>query len=122
MRKRPLPDLRLWLCSGPRQCGKTTLARMICEHQSSTYFDLESQTDLRRLVNPEIILASLTGLVVIDEIQTKPDLFATLRVVVDKPGNRCNFLILGSASPQLIRNVSETLAAVLSLLIWQALI
>ncbi|MEK6765741.1 MAG: ATP-binding protein [Planctomycetota bacterium] len=95
---------------GPRQCGKTTLARMICEHQSSTYFDLESQTDLRRLVNPEIILASLTGLVVIDEIQTKPDLFATLRVVVDKPGNRCNFLILGSASPQLIRNVSETLA------------
>jgi uncharacterized protein len=85
---------------GPRQCGKTTLARMICEHQSSTYFDLESQTDLRRLANPEIILASLSGLVVIDEIQTKPDLFAILRVVVDKPGNRCNFLMLGSAKAQ----------------------
>ncbi len=95
---------------GPRQCGKTTLARVICNNQASNYFDLESQADLRRLVNPEIILASLSGLVVIDEIQTKPDLFATLRVVVDKPDNRCNFLILGSASPQLIRNVSETLA------------
>lgn len=95
---------------GPRQCGKTTLARIICKHQPNTYFDLESQTDLRRLENPEMILASLSGLVVIDEIQTKPDLFATLRVIVDKPENRCSFLILGSASPQVIRNVSETLA------------
>ena len=95
---------------GPRQCGKTTLARMICDHQPSTYFDLESQTDLRRLVNPEMILASLQDLVVIDEIQTKPDLFATLRVVVDKPENKCHFLILGSASPHIIRRVSETLA------------
>ena len=95
---------------GPRQCGKTTLAKIICNHQPSVYFDLESQVDLRRLVNPEIILASLSGLVVIDEIQIKPDLFTTLRVVVDKPENRCNFLILGSASPQLIRNVSESLA------------
>lgn len=95
---------------GPRQCGKTTLARMICDHQPSTYFDLESQTDLRRLVNPEMILASLQGLVVIDEIQTKPDLFAALRVVVDKPENKCHFLILGSASPGIIKNVSQTLA------------
>ena len=95
---------------GPRQCGKTTLARMICEHQPSTYFDLESQTDLRRLTNPEMILSSLSGLVVIDEIQTKPDLFAALRIVVDKPENKCRFLILGSASPHIIKNVSETLA------------
>ena len=95
---------------GPRQCGKTTLARMICDHQASTYFDLESQTDLRRLANPEMILTSLQGLVVIDEIQTRPDLFAALRVVVDKPENKCNFLILGSASPHIIRSVSETLA------------
>jgi predicted AAA+ superfamily ATPase len=94
---------------GPRQCGKTTLARMICNHQPSTYFDLESLTDLRRLTNPELILASLQGLVVMDEIQTKPDLFATLRVVVDKPENKCNFLILGSASPHIIRSVSESL-------------
>ena len=95
---------------GPRQCGKTTLARMICDHQPSTYFDLESQTDLRRLANPEMILASLQGLVVIDEIQTKSDLFAALRVIVDKPQNKCNFLILGSASPHIIKSVSETLA------------
>ncbi|MBN2316846.1 MAG: ATP-binding protein [Sedimentisphaerales bacterium] len=95
---------------GPRQCGKTTLARMICEHQPNTYFDLESQADLRRLVNPELILSSLQGLVVIDEIQTKPDLFPALRVVVDKPDNKCHFLILGSASPHIIRSVSETLA------------
>ncbi len=79
---------------GPRQCGKTTLVRVICKNQARNYFDLESQADLRRLVNPEIILASLSGLVVIDEIPTKPDLFATLRVVVDKPDNRCNYLIL----------------------------
>ena len=95
---------------GPRQCGKTTLARMLCTHQPHTYFDLESQTDLRRLENPEMMLAALSGLVVIDEIQTRPDLFATLRVVIDKPDNTCTFLILGSASPHIIRNVSETLA------------
>ncbi|OHB74827.1 MAG: hypothetical protein A2Z25_09600 [Planctomycetes bacterium RBG_16_55_9] len=95
---------------GPRQCGKTTLARMICSHQPSTYFDLESQTDLRRLANPEMILASLSGLVVIDEIQAKPDLFAALRVIVDKTENKCKFLILASASPHITRNVSETLA------------
>ena len=95
---------------GPRQCGKTTLARMICDHRPSTYFDLESQTDLRRLANPEMILASLSGLVVIDEIQVKPDLFPALRVVVDKPDNKCKFLILGSASPHISKSVSETLA------------
>ncbi|MCK4914348.1 MAG: ATP-binding protein [Planctomycetes bacterium] len=95
---------------GPRQCGKTTLSRIISTEQESTYFDLESQADLRRLVNPEMVFASLEGLVVIDEIQTKPELFSTLRVVVDKPENKCRFLILGSASPHIIKNVSETLA------------
>lgn len=95
---------------GPRQCGKTTLARMTALEQSSTYFDLESQADLRRLANPEMMLASLSGLVIIDEIQTKPELFSVLRVVVDKPENKCRFLILGSASPAIIKNVSETLA------------
>ena len=95
---------------GRRQCGKTTLARMICGQRPSTYFDLESQTDLRRLANPEMILASLSGLVVIDEIQTDPALFAALRVIVDKPENKCTFLILGSASPQIVRSISETLA------------
>ena len=95
---------------GPRQCGKTTLARMVSESKQSTYFDLESQTDLRRLENPEMMFASLRGLVVIDEIQIYPELFQALRVVVDKPSNGCRFLILGSASPQIIKNTSETLA------------
>jgi len=95
---------------GPRQCGKTTLARLISEESKSTYFDLESQKDIRRLENPEMMLASLSGLVIIDEIQILPQLFATLRVAVDKPDNKCNLLILGSASPYIIKNVSETLA------------
>lgn len=95
---------------GPRQCGKTTLARVISSQQPSHYFDLESQTDLRRLENPEMIFSSLSGLVIIDEIQTKPELFAVLRVFVDKLENTCRFLILGSASPHIIKNVSETLA------------
>jgi hypothetical protein len=99
---------------GPRQCGKTTLARMIYERspnrQTSTYFDLESQVDLRRLANPEMVLGSLTGLVVIDEIQTLPSLFPALRVLADRPDTPCRFLVLGSASPTVIRNVSETLA------------
>ena len=95
---------------GPRQCGKTTLARSIAAQQESLYFDLESQTDLRRLANPELMFKSQSGLVVIDEIQTLPELFATLRVVVDSPENQCTFLILGSASPELIKNVSESLA------------
>ena len=95
---------------GPRQCGKTTLARVISDRHSADYFDLESRADLRRLENPELIFASLSGLVIMDEIQIKPELFAALRVTVDKPQNKCHFLILGSASPHIIKNVSETLA------------
>jgi predicted AAA+ superfamily ATPase len=95
---------------GPRQCGKTTLARQIAEGREATYFDLESQADLRRLQNPEMMFASLSGLVVIDEIQTMPKLFAALRVAVDKPENKCQLLILGSASPEIIQQTSETLA------------
>jgi predicted AAA+ superfamily ATPase len=99
---------------GPRQCGKTTLARMIfdgtLDRQAGAYFDLESQVDLRRLANPEMVLGGLSGLVVIDEIQTLPGLFPVLRVLADRPDTPCRFLILGSASPQVIRNVSETLA------------
>jgi predicted AAA+ superfamily ATPase len=99
---------------GPRQCGKTTLARMIFAREPDghpgAYFDLESQVDLRRLANPEMVLGSLSGLVVIDEIQTLPGLFPALRVLADRPDNPCRFLILGSASPEVIRTVSETLA------------
>jgi uncharacterized protein len=95
---------------GPRQCGKTTLARMLQEREKADYFDLESQPDLRRLQNPELMLGSLQGLVILDEIQEMPELFKVLRVLVDRPKNRTRFLMLGSASPDIIRNVSESLA------------
>ncbi len=95
---------------GPRQCGKTTLARMIAEREPCTYFDLENPVDVRRLSAPMRILEELSGLVVIDEIQRRPDLFELLRVLVDRPQNPARFLILGSASPGLVRGVSESLA------------
>jgi predicted AAA+ superfamily ATPase len=95
---------------GPRQCGKTTLARMISKHELCTYFDLENPVDLRRLSAPMSTLGDLSGLVVMDEIQRRPDLFELLRVLVDRPESSVRFLILGSASPGLIRGVSESLA------------
>lgn len=96
---------------GPRQCGKTTLSRQIVQKNQSTFhFDVENQADVRRLQNPEMMFLSLSGLVIIDEIQLMPELFSVLRVVVDNPQNRCRFLILGSASPQVIKKTSETLA------------
>ena len=95
---------------GPRQCGKTTLARQFAATRKSTLFDLESEPDLRRLANPELVLGNLDGLVVLDEIQRLPQLFPALRVLVDRPGARARFLILGSASPDLVRGVSESLA------------
>ena len=98
--------------TGPRQCGKTTLARAIAaaDPEGSTIFDLESAVDRRRLQAPEQALAGLTGLVVIDEIQREPALFETLRVLVDRPDNPARFLVLGSASPALVRGISESLA------------
>ena len=81
---------------GARQVGKTPLARAFAQGKEVTFFDLESQPDLRRLQNPELVLGSLAGLVVIDEIQVKPELFGVLRVLVDRPENRARFLILGS--------------------------
>jgi predicted AAA+ superfamily ATPase len=95
---------------GPRQCGKTTLARIFGDQHAATYFDLESIPDQQRLQNPELMLGALEGLIVLDEIQLKPELFSSLRVLVDRPGNRTKFLILGSASPHIIRKASETLA------------
>jgi len=95
---------------GPRQCGKTTLARLIAEQTEAILFDLESVPDQRRLQNPELMLGSLSGLVVLDEIQTMPELFQVLRVLVDRPENQTRFLILGSASPEIIKSASETLA------------
>lgn len=95
---------------GPRQSGKTTLARMFIANKAVSYFDLDSIPDQRRLQNPELVLGGLEGLVVLDEIQQMPELFGTLRVLVDRPENLARFLILGSASPQIIRNASDTLA------------
>jgi predicted AAA+ superfamily ATPase len=99
---------------GPRQCGKTTLARGIGQFPSPNYFDLEDPIDLARLANPKLALENLEGLVVIDEIQRSPDLFPVLRVLVDRPINRARFLILGSASRDLINQSSETLAGRIS--------
>ena len=98
---------------GPRQCGKTTLARHIADSRSAgqaTFFDLESAPDERRLENPELALGRLRGLVVLDEIQRLPHLFNVLRVLADRPAAPAKFLILGSASPVLVRGVSESLA------------
>lgn len=95
---------------GPRQAGKTTLARAIAAGQSHHFFDLEDPVAGARLAQPQTALAPLTGLVVIDEVQRQPELFALLRVLADRRPVRARFLILGSASPQLVRGVSETLA------------
>ena len=91
---------------GPRQCGKTTLARTLA---ADSYFDLENPQDLARLEQPQLALEDLTGLIVIDEIQRLPDLFPLLRYLVDQEKNR-KFVILGSASRDLIRQSSESLA------------
>jgi predicted AAA+ superfamily ATPase len=97
---------------GPRQCGKTTLARLFERGWNGevNYFDLESLPDQRRLQNPEMMLESLSGLVILDEIQLQPELFNVLRVIVDRGRGDLCFLLLGSASPRLVRGVSESLA------------
>jgi len=96
---------------GPRQCGKTTLARAVVRGRKDAHvFDLESATGRARLAQPELALSPLTGLVVIDEIQRAPELFEVLRPLADRPRTPARFLILGSASPDLIRGTSESLA------------
>jgi len=95
---------------GPRQCGKTTLALQFAKQYGENYhhFDLENPEDLLALSQPLRALENLSGLVVIDEIQRLPDIFPILRVLVDR--NQARYLILGSASRDLIRQSSETLA------------
>lgn len=95
---------------GPRQCGKTTLARQFVPADSLNYFDLEDAASLARLSEPHTALGSLKKLVVIDEVQRRPDLFPTLRVLADRRPLPARFLILGSASPDLLKQSSETLA------------
>ena len=97
---------------GPRQVGKTTLARALARgwRGAVTQLDLESSADLARLADPTLALGPLRGLVVIDEFQRRPDLLAVLRVLADRPRRPARFLVLGSASPDLIRGSAESLA------------
>jgi len=95
---------------GPRQSGKTTLARQFVPADSLNYFDLEDPQSLARLSEPDTALRPLKRLVVIDEIQRRPDLFPLLRVLADRKPLPARFLILGSASPDLLKQSSETLA------------
>lgn len=95
---------------GPRQSGKTTLAQRFVSPDSINYFDLEDPVSLARLEAPMTALGGLTGLVVIDEIHRQPNLFPLLRVLADRQHLPARYLILGSASPDLIRKASESLA------------
>ncbi len=97
---------------GARQVGKSTLARMMADafKGAVTTFDLEDDSDLARLTDPLLALRPLSGLVILDEIHRRPDIFPTLRVLADRPGCPCRFLVLGSAAPVLLRQSSETLA------------
>jgi predicted AAA+ superfamily ATPase len=97
---------------GARQVGKTTLARLLIEKTkgASSYFDLENPEDLARIADPMLALKDLRGLLIIDEIQRQPNLFPVLRVLVDRPKSATHFLVLGSASPDLLRQSAETLA------------
>ena len=95
---------------GPRQVGKTTLARSLLGPQSSNYFDLEDPQIEAQLAAPMTALKDLQGLVVIDEVQHAPELFKVLRVLIDRPEGGARFLLLGSASPALLRQTGESLA------------
>ncbi len=96
--------------SGPRQCGKTTLARELLSEDSVNYFDLEDPASLARLDEPMTALRPLKGLVVIDEVQRRPEIFPMLRVLADRKAAPARFLILGSASGNLLQQSSESLA------------
>ena len=108
--RRALARSRVVAILGPRQCGKTTLARQFLSTDSANYFDLEDPTTLPRLDEPMTALGGLNGLVVIDEIHRRPELFPVLRVLADRDPLPARFLILGSASPDLLRQSSESLA------------
>lgn len=101
---------RVVVLAGPRQCGKTTLARELLSEDALNYFDLEDPVSLARLDEPLTALRPLTGLVVIDEVQRRPDLFPVLRVLADRRAAPARFLVLGSASGDLLRQTSESLA------------
>jgi len=108
--KKALGRSRIVALIGPRQSGKTTLARQFVRSDSVNYFDLEDPVSLARLDQPLTALRDLRDVVVIDEIQRRPDLFPILRVLADRENLPAQFLILGSASPELMHSSSESLA------------
>ena len=101
---------------GPRQCGKTTMARGLVSADSPNYFDLEDPQSLTRLDQPMIALKPLRGFVVIDEIQRRPDLFPILRVLANRTPLPARFLILGSTSSDFLRQSAESLAGRLEMI------
>lgn len=109
--KRTLRENPVAALLGPRQSGKSTLAsQLVSKERLTHWFDLENSADRAALENPELALGPLRGMVVIDEIQRRPELFSALRPLADRPGVPARFLILGSASPDIVRGVSQTLA------------
>ena len=108
--ERALARAPITLLLGPRQCGKTTLARQLAATRRTTWFDLEDPETPLRAETAKQVLEPLRGLVVIDELQRLPELFPLLRVLADRRPLPARFLILGSASPNLVRGASETLA------------
>jgi uncharacterized protein len=107
--RRALGRSRAVMLAGPRQAGKTTLARQFLGSDSAHYFDLENPLDLRRLDQPMATLSQLSGLVVIDEVQRLPGLFPQLRVLIDRLDTPGQYLLLGSASPVMLRQAGESL-------------
>jgi uncharacterized protein len=106
---RALEQFRGVILVGPRQVGKTTLARSFVPPDSANYFDLEDAAVAEQLRSPRTLLDGLRGLVVIDEVQHAPQLFRTLRVLMDRETAPAKFLLLGSASPALLKQTGETL-------------
>lgn len=103
---------------GPRQCGKTTLAHMLVanlkDFNQENYFDLENPLDEQRLANPVLSLKPLKGIIMIDEIQRNPELFSVLRYIADQKPSDKKFLILGSASLDLVKRSSESLTGTIA--------
>jgi predicted AAA+ superfamily ATPase len=107
--RRALARSRAVVLTGPRQSGKTTIAQVFLDRRSPNYFDLEDPLHEQRLAEPQAALSQLHGLVVIDEVQRKPGLFPLLRVLIDRSDAPGQYLLLGSASPALLRQAGESL-------------